>query len=126
MITNTQCMELILTRFPEFEATWSEHLKFWGDDKAEIGNDVAAFAGYAESLIARKDPLVRPIFDYVEECLLHGDESVKIAFKTSFLENLLNAEDRIDLQSFVCFLGEESKRFCKEWNEFTGVDVSGI
>ena len=126
MIDKEECMNLILCQFPEFEATWLEHKNFWGNDEAGIGNDVAAFARYTEELILRKDPQLPFIFNFVEECLLKGSEQVRIAFRTSFLENLLNAEDRIDLQSFICFLGEHSKRYCRDWNEFSGVDVPGI
>lgn len=126
MISNEECMPLVLKLFPDFEKAWSEHLAFWGGDESGLGNDVAAFAQYTEELIAKSDERVESIFDFVETCLLTGSEQVKAAFTTCFLENLLNAENRIDIQGFAPFLGDESRKFCRAWNDFCGVRVPGI
>lgn len=126
MIIKENCISLILERFPDFSKVWAEHLAFWGDDEAGLGNDVALFAQYTADLIAKSDACIPSIFDFVEICLLEGNKQVQTTFKTCFLENLLNTENRIDIQSFIPFLGDESRKYCRDWNDFSGVSVLGI
>lgn len=119
-------MNVVLAKFPEFGESWAKHKSFWGDEEAGLGNDVTAFSHYAKTLIEKNDPSVKPVFEFVEECLQSGNEQVKNTFKTSFLENIMNYGDQIDLVKIAPILGTESRLFCKAWNDYTGVDVPGI
>jgi len=59
--------------------------------------------------------------------LINGDESVKNAIATSFLEYLMsNDPDEIQFTSFSKFLGKHSIEYCRAWDEFTGVRTKGI
>jgi hypothetical protein len=41
-----QCMELILSRAPEFGRAWEDHRNYWKGEEAGLCNDVAAFSDY--------------------------------------------------------------------------------
>jgi hypothetical protein len=80
--------------------------------------------------ILKRCPIKRGerFFFFAEECLEEGDSNVKDAIATCFLENLLNAvsDEIIKLESFVQYLGENSKEFCKSWDLLTGVNTPGL
>lgn len=129
MISKNACMSLILDRVPEFKSAWQTHLDFWGEDEAGLFNDMAAFASFLIANMAMMpDEKKQKIFLFVERCLKEGDGPVKDAVATCFLENLLNAvsDEVILAESFVQYLGEESKVFCKSWDEFTGINTPGL
>ncbi|MCU7556014.1 hypothetical protein OCL06_15595 [Alteromonas sp. ASW11-19] len=122
-------MDRILNIVPEFEPEWQSHLEFWGDDEAGLSNDLAEFASYlVNNLGCIPSDKREELFLFVEACLREGDDMVKDAIATCFLENLLNAvsEKRVDACLFVNFLGTESRKFCKSWDEFTGVNTPGL
>lgn len=60
--------------------------------------------------------------------MLEGNDKVRDAVATCFLENLINAVawGRIPSSSFIHLLGEESKKYYKAWDEFTGVKTEGL
>lgn len=122
-------MELILRKVPEFEPTWLAHLEFWGDDKAGLSNDLSEFACYLVDNVELMSTNKRlDIFVFIETCLIKGDESVKCAVATCVLENLINSasEGKINSNLFVNLLGQESKKFCKAWDKFTGIKTPGL
>ena len=129
MITADNCMKQVLAIIPDFQKSWEDHLEFWGDDEAGLGNDVSEFSRYvAQNLDSWSPQTVDKIFAFVEECLIEGDKIVQTAFRTSFLENLLNrvSSNNINSSSFVPHLRIESRKFCKDWDEFTGVRTPGL
>ena len=66
------------------------------------------------------------LFDYIESVVLNGGEDSNAAC-TCFLENILNrTPSSIEPSTFVPYLGPESKKFCKAWDEFTGVATNGL
>lgn len=68
------------------------------------------------------------VFDVAERLMVEGDNEVKDAVATCFLENLLNVASagRIDASKFVDLLGPESRAYCRAWDEFTGVHTEGL
>ena len=129
MIVNENCIKLILNKVPEFELAWQAHLEFWGDEKAGLSNDLSEFASYlVDNIETLSIDKRQDIFLFIEICLNEGDESVKDAVASCLLENLLNAvsEGLVDSKLFVNLLGQESKKLCKSWDEFTGVKTPGL
>ncbi len=129
MVSNNNCMNLILDMVPEFKAAWQDHLDFWGSDQAGLSNDMAEFSSFLIANIEKiSEERKQDIFLFAEKCLEEGDESVKDAIATCFLENILNAvsDEAISPEIFIKYLGEKSKEFCKSWDEFTGVSTPGL
>lgn len=130
MISNKDCMKLILNRFPNFKQIWNEHIEWWGGDVPGLCNDMSAFTDYVVELLKvnnEKDEL-HNIFIFIEELVVQGDETVSTAATTCFLENLINSVSwkTVSADSFIYLLGPESKKYCKAWDEFTGVKTPGL
>lgn len=124
MITTEQCMTHILSQIPAFLPVWQRHIEWWDNEPAGLCNDFSCLTNYAESLIKISDTTTLPkLFSIIEEILVTGDDAVKTAVATCFLESLQNLESngRIDASKFVPLLGPESRRHCLAWDYFTGV-----
>jgi hypothetical protein len=133
MITEDECIPLILKKFPGFKDTWEEHLKWWGDevDIRGLGNDFFIFARYViERLKEGNNPdELRQIFLFVEKMMNEGTEDLQEYVATCFLENLINGADcqeDFSASTFVPLLGKESKKHCKIWDEFIGAKTEGL
>lgn len=129
MITKLECMDYILDHVPEFEGHWTSHLKSYDSANVGLCLDVASFATFVILLLeSHKEELNEKIFLTVENLMTTGDREVVAAVSTCFLENLLNraSTGSIDYSSFVGFLGQRSREFCKEWDQFTGVFSDGL
>jgi len=94
-----------------------------------LRNDVAAFSDYVGYQInqGKRDNL-KTIFDLIEELLTDGDQDVKDAAATCFLENLINlaSANKLFSPDFVPFLGTNSRAYCEAWDSFTGVKTEGL
>ena len=130
MIIETQCMESILNEFPMFKPTWEKHLAWWEGEVPGLFNDMTAFETYTVALLESGGDQneIKKIFSYIEFLLNEGDEKIKDAVSTVFLEHLINASSAgtITPESFVHLLGKESKNFCKAWDEFSGIKTPGL
>lgn len=130
MVSKEQSIKLILQKFPGFQNAWQEHLDWWGKETPGFCNDMAAFSRYTIMLLKEKknEQQLKEIFAFIEELMNVGTIEVKEAVATCFLENFINAVawGRIPASSFVYLLGEESKKYCKAWDEFTGVKTEGL
>jgi hypothetical protein len=130
MVSKEQVIPAMLNNFPEFEVTWTKHVEWWGEDEAGFYNDVGAFSRYVIDVITnnKNDSQIPKIFSFAEYLMTEGEHEVQEAIATCFLENLINATswNTIPASSFVRFLGEESKAYCKAWDEFTGVKTEGL
>ena len=133
MITEDECMPLILKKFPGFKDTWEEHLKWWGDDIdiCGLGNDFFTFANYViDQLKEGNNPdELRQIFLFAEKMMNEGTENLQEVVSTCFLENLINAaacEEDFSASTFVPLLGKKSKKYCKAWDEFTETKTEGL
>lgn len=71
---------------------------------------------------------LRAIFKFAEETMLRGTEPAATAIATGFLEAILAeaSEERVDFRRFAPFLGSECKRYCREWDRFTGIVTDGL
>lgn len=67
-------------------------------------------------------------FSLVERLLVGGDETVKNAVATGLLEAVLGmaSANKCDFRQISPFLGVESKRYCQEWDRFTGCRTPGL
>ena len=128
-IEQDECMKLILSKVPEFEAAWRDHLNYWEGEEAGLSNDVAEFSRFVVRNIATMEEAKKQeVFSLIEFLLTEGDEVVKTAVATCFLENLMNAmsANRLSHEDFVPFLRKKSRAHCKAWDEFTGVTTPGL
>jgi hypothetical protein len=87
-----------------------------------IGRTVASIAD------AERESDLEQVFSLIERLLVHGDESVKNAIATGLLESLLAAASakRVDFRRVAPHLGKESRRYCQEWDRFTGCITPGL
>ncbi|MEM9538602.1 MAG: hypothetical protein AAGA60_03720 [Cyanobacteria bacterium P01_E01_bin.42] len=126
VISREDCMKQILEQIPDFHSAWSQYCEYWGDDCPGLCSDLTEFSDFVIMLLQNnKHSVLSKIFLIIENLMLRGDEEVKDAVATCFLENLLNETSfgTINVNEFVHFLGEESYRYCKEWDDFTGVST---
>ena len=127
MIRSHDSIPMILAEFPEFGRKLEEHLRYWGMTEAGLCNQMAVFQRYVEDLL-QVFPLetedVQRAFNLVERMMTEGDRELQDAVATCFLENFLN-RGRIKPTALSPYLGTESRKYCKAWDAFTGVD-SGL
>ena len=131
LVAGDECIPFILERFPGFQSGWTAHLEYWEGEAAGLCNDMGAFTHYVCELLAAREPPsaeLRAIFEMIEDLMVRGDEEVKDAVATCFLENLQNSESagRIKAESFVPLLGKESRAYCRAWDAFTGTKTPGL
>lgn len=118
-------MTEVLKKAPDFKHMWLEHLEWWGEEEAGLSNDMAAFARYTMSLLEQSDEHNQElceIFSLIEKFLTQGDERLKDATATSFLENIYNniVEVESSASIFINFLGPKSHQFVEGWARFSG------
>lgn len=68
------------------------------------------------------------VFGLVEHAVAIGDEEAKNAATTGFLENLQNRASSgvFPFEQVAPLLGPESRKYCEEWDRFTGMKTPGI
>ncbi|MFH0290417.1 hypothetical protein ACGRSR_22670 [Vibrio owensii] len=128
-MTGKEVIKSLLIIVPEFMAEWEEYLDYWDGEDAGLSNDFAEFASYFIENIDEISTQKRlQVFILVENCFLNGDYAVKDAIATCFLEVLLNAtsSQQIESSKFVDLLGFESKKYCRQWDKFTGCKTKGL
>lgn len=129
MIFKEDCMTIILEKFPEFLDNWKKHLKFWDGEEPGLCNDLSAFSTFViENLSKMKEERRKEIFNVMEDILCKGEESVKEAVVTCFLENLQNSTEpgKFSGKSFVGYLGTRAREYCIAWDKLTGVKTDGL
>jgi hypothetical protein len=150
-VSSLECIKIILINFPAFKEHWLAYLDDWRDpsdddrpgkvleltDFAQRANglpgivsDLSEFANYVTALIEQGDVNILylyEIFVFIEFLMLNGDEDVKTATATGFLEAMLNVTpEKIKASTYVPYLGKESIAYCKAWDRFTGVKTEGL
>jgi hypothetical protein len=129
MISRADCMNTILRRIPNFEERWQAHLSYWDGEEPGLCIDVTEFSDYVADLINQDRLEALPgIFDLIEQLMVEGDDEVRTAVATCFLENLLNVSSagKLEPAKFTHLLGPESRAYCRAWDEFTGVHTNGV
>lgn len=146
-ISKDNCIKLILEKFPDFFPLWHIYKTEWDSCKAEYSGteicgvihfwsdtslcgEMAEFSSYVSELLIKEkfdSSKINEIFSYMEYLLVNGDEDVKDAVATCFLENIINkSPEQIDPKRFVKYLGPASQEYCRGWDKFTGVQTEGL
>jgi hypothetical protein len=83
---------------------------------------------FAFALTALNTSDIAAVGKSVEMLLTTGEEDIKDAVATGFLESLLAEASRraISLRGISWMLGPESTRYCRAWDEFTGTKTDGL
>lgn len=121
-------VQKLSTYIPEFASYWES------DDSShnfgEASSIYGVFSDFSNLVVRRlksktlKEP--QSLFAFIESVVIDGGEPANAAC-TCFLENILNATpSAVDPDSFVPFLGEQSRRFCVSWDSFTGIKTKGL
>ncbi|GEM_PF-5567130 len=133
--TETNIIPAFLEKFPEFGPVWKKNRGNWEkhedwkwEDPASSCAFMMEFAIYViDNITSMSEEKKRDIFDFMETLLQEGDEDVGTSVCTGFLESLVNfPSERISPDSFVPFLGKESREYYKGWDDFTGVKTPGL
>jgi hypothetical protein len=124
-ITDERCLELMKERFPEFLPYWDLCI-----ENHDLGLiiQMMPFGKYARDAIKTKDEIkIKKIFDFVEFLFINGDQSVRNAIATGFLEYLMNIDpEQIKFSTFVQHLGTNALQYCKAYDKFTGAKTEGL
>ena len=126
-IHDEECIKLIKDKFPDFLPYLESYLEDFGSDLG-LSIQMIPFGEYTlDQAKSHNDSELKKIFDLVEFLLNQGDESVKDAMATCFLEYLMSKDpDEFKFSTFVRYLGEHSINYCRAWDEFTGVRTEGL
>jgi len=124
----SEYVEKLKVYIPEFPDYWtSEDAAFnFGKDSTVYG----VFSDFSSLVVERLEAGTlsngQQLFSFIESVVTEGGDPANAAC-TCFLENILNRiPGSIDPNGFAPYLGEKSKEFCREWDEFTRVKTSGI
>lgn len=126
-ISEKRCIELMKETFPKFLPYWESYIKKNGSDDG-ITIQMLPFGKYTIEVIKSNNEIeIKKIFGFVEFLLCNGNDFVQTAITTSYLEYLMSHDpDEIQFASFVKYLGENSKEYCRAWDKFTGVKTKGL
>lgn len=126
-ITAERCIELIKEKFPGFLSYWKAYIRDFGADNG-LHIQMLPFDEYTiDTIKSNNKAEIEKIFNFVEFLLCNGDDYVQTAITTSYLEYLMSKDpDEIQFASFVKYLGENSKGYCRAWDKFTGVKTKGL
>lgn len=140
MVLANQAAKTIIKNFPDLKGSegWSYYCSVMGYvDGEKLLNFyqlMTILTHYVKDILnmtpitLKKEKELKEIFLLIEYFLNEGDRDVQDAVATCFLENLINATSWKTLkpETFLCYLGPESRAYCKAWDEFTGVKTQGL
>lgn len=130
VITKEQWTDFALRVVPGFRQPLEDLREDWEPDPVALSIEMSEFSWFVAGLLkdAGRSEQVEAALAFVEDLLVRGDEALKDAAATSFLENLLNqvSGGELDPATFVDLLGPQSRAYCKAWDEFTGVKTPGL
>jgi hypothetical protein len=71
---------------------------------------------------------LQTVFNLAEKFLVESDDETGTAVATGFLESLLSQSSarRVDFRKLGPLLGDESRKYCRAWDQFTGVVTDGL
>ncbi len=124
MIKESEVVPMLLRQFPEFKKYWDDHWDYLGEEN-EFGlcGKLFPFTRYALDLLnletAEADEILHKMFDISENLMTEGNETIRTAIATCFLEDISNrfAEEPEKNERFKTFLGPESLGYCEAWEE---------
>ena len=138
MVLPNEATKTVIDKFPGLQKSiyWEGcylYVDYNGEKDLECCGIMTALSMYVRdimntSLSAEKVQEIKEIFLLIEFFISGGNQSVQNAAATCFLENLINATSwgTLKPETFLCYLGPESKKYCKAWDEFTGVKTEGL
>ena len=129
--TSDNTLEYILQKLPEYQGYLDECLLYWGSDKTTIHTHMTYFGRFTRDLIESKNYVLLPkIFAIIETLIVYGDEDVDNAASLCFLESVMtvsgNSPKEVPYASYIPLLGPESRKVCKELDEFWGYQTPGL
>jgi len=128
---------MVIEKFPELKKTesWKDYYLVINPeaDPSKIYPMMTVLGRYVRDILntqlnIEKIDKIKNIFSLIEFFMIEGNDGVKGAAASCFLENLINYTSWGSLkpETFLCYLGKESKKYCKAWDEFTGVKTEGL
>jgi hypothetical protein len=139
MVLPNEATKTVIDKFPDLQKSdhWEYYLEVdYNDTRADLRccRIMVTLGGYVEDILnssvihTEKKQEIKEIFSLIEFFMVKGNQDVQDAAATCFLENLINSASWGPLkpESFLCYLGPESKKYCKAWDEFTGVKTEGL
>ncbi len=66
------------------------------------------------------------LFALVETYIAGGQQDLRDAAATCFIENLQNVSDNVDSELWVPYTGKATRQFALAWDEFTGVKTNAL
>jgi hypothetical protein len=127
-LSHADCIVLLVRALPEFKPALDATRAEWGSEPPGLCNELFTLSDLViDRLASTLQHDLEPLFQAIERLMLEGNEDVKDAVATCFLENVLNATSKdVPAERFVPLLGPESRAFCRAWDEFTGVKTPGL
>lgn len=129
LIDEFEMMEHVLGEVPEFRGTWHAYRQQSPEGEPGPCASMYPFVDFAaENARQRNSNVLKRIFDVAEYLLVNGNQNVRDAVGPCFLEGIVNwaSAGHVTSLDFVEFLGPESIRFIRAWDEFTGVKTEGL
>jgi hypothetical protein len=98
-IDRTNCMEIILHEFPDFQTQWDLYLESWNSlIERPIALDIAEFADFAvDTICIGTDLEIDKMAAITELMLLRGDRIIEYAFRKMFLEQIAHRRNRVEI-----------------------------
>ena len=122
-----QAYKLLTGLHKALKIKFDEEIEYWKPDPLL---STVMTGSFGEVLVEQEseftDEEYRSVFSAVENLLLNYNEEVGTAVATGLLEALIQLSDQRNPARFVYFLGEEAKKYCIAWDEFTGVKTPGL
>lgn len=139
MVLPNEATKTVIDRFPDLQKSehWEGYYLFMDytdqEENLRCCGIMTTLGRYVEDLLnaplsIEKKQEIKEIFSLIEFFIKEGNQTVQDAAATCFLENLINytSAGTLKPETFLCYLGPESKAYCKAWDEFTGVKTEGL
>lgn len=132
MIFSDEATKTILKKFPELEAyhDYKEYSEWYKNGGVSYYMIMTAFNHYVTDAYIKNqdDKILTEVFSIIENFVTYGNDELKGASVTCFLESLINVSPHEDFSPsiFLPYLGKESRKYCKDWVEFTGVKTEEL
>jgi len=111
-----------------FKRAYDMIVEEWKPEQAPITIIMAEYGLTTADAVSKLDySAMRKVMTIVEECMVQEGE-VANAVGTGLVEALLSESSagRINFVIIAPFVGEKTRRFCREWDAFTGVETPGL
>ena len=122
-----QAYKLLTSSHEALKIKFDEEVEDWRPDKPPVTTMMSCLA---EVLLRQEsdftDDQYQSVFLLIEELFLNYGDDVKNAITTGLLETLVNASDQQKPSRFTSFLGDEAKKYCTAWDDFTGTKTLGL